>query len=73
MAHHKQTTPQRNQSADPDTAWSEAEARAERDAVLHLIGGDADGLRARLDQEGLTCWEWSLLAELEDLEDRLSA
>jgi len=73
MAHHSETQLQHNQPAGLDTEWSEAEARAERDAVLHLIGGDSDGLRARLDQDGLTCWEWSLLAELEDLEDRLSA
>lgn len=53
--------------------YSLAEARAERDAVLHSIGGDADGLRARLDAEGLTGWEWSLLAEYEALEERLSA
>lgn len=49
------------------------EARAERDAVLHLIGGDAESLRARLDTEGLSGWEMSLLAELEQLEDRLGA
>lgn len=55
------------------TELSIAEARAERDAVLHQIGGDSDGLRARLDAEGLTGWELSLLTELEALEDRLSA
>lgn len=53
--------------------FSQAEARAERDAVLHLIGGDADGLRARLDADGLTGWEWSLLSEYEALEERLCA
>lgn len=37
---------------------SEEQARAERDAVLHLVGGDIDGLRARCDTEGLTNWEW---------------
>jgi len=73
MAHQGEPHPRHTTATDPGTQWSEAEARAERDAVLHLIGGDADGLRARLDQDGLTCWEWSLLAELDDLEDRLSA
>ena len=55
------------------TGMSEAEARAERDAVLHLVGGDVDGLRARLDTDGLTNWEWCVLTEYEALEDRLSA
>jgi len=52
---------------------SEADARAERDSVLHLIGGDEDGLRARLDAEGLTGWELSLLHELEEWDDQLGA
>lgn len=52
---------------------SEEQARAERDAVLHLVGGDIDGLRARCDTEGLTNWEWCVLSEYEALEERLSA
>ncbi len=49
------------------------QARAERDAVLHAIGGDADGLRAELDAQGLTGWQWEMLAELEALEERIGA
>ena len=52
---------------------SAAAAEAERAAVLAEIGEDADDLRSRLDSEGLTGWEMSVLTELDALDDRLSA
>lgn len=52
---------------------SAAAAEAERAAVLAEIDEDADDLRTRLADEGLTGWEMSVLAELDALEDRLSA
>lgn len=48
-------------------------AEAERAAVLAEIGADADDLRSRADTDGLTGWEMTILAELDALEERLSA